>query len=101
MKAIKVQYTVQPSFAKTNAANIQKVMDALRAHPIDGVNYIAFQLDDNQTFLHLVVARDVEARSKISELPEFKAFQAALKGSKPISPPSPEELSVVGASFVL
>src|SRR6266446_6980979 len=31
MKAIKVEYTVKPEYVSTNKANIQKVMDELRA----------------------------------------------------------------------
>lgn len=99
MKAVRVQYTVQPSFADTNVANIRKVMDAIKANPIDGVTYVAFKLDDNQTFVHIVVARDDVAQAKVPELPEFKAFQSALKSSNPVSPPSAEDLDVVGASF--
>lgn len=99
MKAVKVQYSVQPSFADTNAANIRKVMDALKANPIDGVTYVAFRLNDNQTFVHIVVARDDAAQAKVSDLPEFKAFQATLKASNPVTPPSPEDLDLVGASF--
>lgn len=101
MKAVKIQYTVQSPFVDTNVANIRKVMEALKANPIDGLSYTAFQLGDGQMFMHVVVARDDEAQSKIPQLPEFEAFQNALKESNPVSPPSPEELSVVGTSFEL
>ena len=99
MQAVRVQYTVQPSFAITNAANIRMVMDALKAKPIEGVNYVAFRLDDNQTFVHIVVAQNEAARLALTNLPEFMAFQTALKESKPISPPLAEEWNVVGTSF--
>lgn len=99
MRAVRVQYTVEHSFAHANAANIRKVMDALKAKPIDGVTYVAFMLDDMQTFIHIVVARDDEARRKLPLLPEFQEFQLALRESKPISPPSSDAWNVVGASF--
>ena len=99
MRAIKVEYTVEPTFAETNAANIQTVMNALRENPIDGVSYMALLKSDNQTFVHLVIARDEEAQSRLPELSEFRAFQEALKNSNPISPPNPEEWSVIGTSF--
>ena len=99
MQAVKVQYTVQPSFADTNAANIKMLMNALKAKPIEGVNYAVFRLDDNQTFVHIVVAQNEAARLALTNLPEFKAFQTALKESRPISPPLAEEWNVVGASF--
>ncbi len=98
MHAIRVQYTVQPDFAATNAANIEKVMAVLQANPIPGVQYSAFRKSDGQTFVHLVVATSEEARAKIPQLPEFQAFQNALQASKPISPPETEALDVVASS---
>ncbi len=99
MKVVKVQYTVQDAFADTNAANINAVMDALKGNPIDGVTYFAYRLDDRVTFVHIVVARNEAAQLKIPDLDEFKAFQSALKESKPVSPPKPEEYELIGAGF--
>ena len=53
MEAIKVQYTVRPEFVEENKANIQRVMDRLRADPIEGIRYASFTLDDGNTFVHL------------------------------------------------
>lgn len=99
MKVVRVKYKVQDSFADTNAANIRRVMDALKANPIDGVTYFAYRLDDGVTFIHIVVTRDDAAQEKIPELNEFKAFQSALKESQPVSPPKPEEHELIGAGF--
>ncbi len=98
MHAIRVQYTVQPDFAATNAANIEKVMAALQAKQVPGLQYTAFRKADGQTFVHLVVAESEAARAQIPELPEFQAFQQALIASKPVSPPATENLDVVGSS---
>ena len=99
MKATKVQYTVQPSFAETNSANIRKVMQAIKDNQIAGVNYAAFRMPGSDTFVHVVVVSDDAAQLQLTGLDEFKAFQAALKESKPTSPPSPESWEVVGTSF--
>ncbi len=101
MKVIKVKYTVQDSYADTNAANIRKVMDALKVNPIDGVTYFCYRMGDGVTFIHMVVARNESAQEKIPELDEFKAFQFALKASKPVRPPKSEEFDLVGAGFEL
>jgi len=99
MRAVKVEYTVRPEFAGQNAANIRRVMDALRASPIDGMRYMAFTAEDGHSFVHINVATDDETLIKVAELPEFKEFQAALKASDPLSPPSPTKLDLVGAGF--
>lgn len=99
MKTVRVQYTVQASFADANAANIEKVMTALKADPVEGVAYMAFRGADGQTFTHVLIAASDEAQAKLTGLEAFKAFQAALKDSDPVSPPKPDTLTLVGASF--
>ncbi len=99
MKAVEVQYTVQQNFVEENKANIGKVMDALRSHPIEGLKYAAFTLADDQTFVHLNIAKDEETLARFTKMDEFKAFQKALKESQPISPPSVKTLVLVGAGF--
>ena len=99
MKSVKVTYTVRPEFVEENKANIRAVMAALEANPIDGVSYAAFTLDDGNTFVHVNIARDDEALSQLTGMSEFQAFQAALRASDPIAPPSPEPMQLVGANF--
>lgn len=99
MKAVKVQYTVKPEYVEQNKANIQKVMEALKANPIDGMHYASFTLDDGQTFVHLNLAKDGETMSKLQEVQEFNEFRKALKASGPISPPKQEPLNLVAAGF--
>ena len=101
MKAVRVQYTVRPEFVDQNKANIRKVMDALNANPIEGMQYASFTLDDGTTFVHINMARDEATMSKLSELAEFKEFRQALKASEPLSPPQSETLNLVGAGFEL
>lgn len=101
MSAVRVLYKVKESFAEENAANIRRVMAALRANPVEGLSYAAFRLEDGQSFMHVAVAQDEPTRNRIAELPEFKAFQTALRESGPVEPPSPAELEIVGTSYEL
>ena len=99
MNAVKVEYKVRPEFVEQNKVNIQRVMDALLQNPIAGLKYVAFTLDDNQTFVHLNISRDESTLSQFTSLEEFQSFQKALRESEPISPPAPVPLNLVGAGF--
>ena len=101
MKAVKVEYKVQEHYVEQNKANIRTVMAALRAQPIDGMHYASFTLDDVQTFLHVNMAKDEDTLSKLSKLPEFQAFRAALKESGPVAPPQRTDLHLVDSGFEL
>ena len=101
MRAVKVQYTVKPEYVEQNKANIRRVMDALRAKPIDGMRYASFTLDDGQTFVHINFAKDQETLSRLSDVEEFGEFRSALKASGPISPPASENLNLVAAGYDL
>lgn len=101
MKAVKVQYTVKPEYVESNKANIQKVMTHLKAHPISGMQYASFLLDDGQTFVHINMAEDQETLNKLQEVEAFNEFRSALKASEPISPPTSESLNLVAAGFEL
>lgn len=99
MKAVRVRYTVKPEYAEENKANIRKVMEALRADPIEGMRYSTFVLDDGQTFIHFNMATDQATLAKLQDVPEFQAFRQALKASGPVSPPAAENLNLVGAGY--
>ena len=99
MKAVKVQYTVQASYVDQNKANIRKVMDRLKSDPIEGMLYSSYTLEDEQTFVHLNIARDGNTLSKLNEVEEFQAFRKALKASKPIHAPKAVMLLPVAAGF--
>jgi len=66
MKAVKVQYTVNPEYVETNKRNIQKVMDALLRNPIAGMQYSSYTDKDHpNTFIHINMAKDDETMSKL------------------------------------
>ena len=100
MKAVKVQYTVKPGFVEENKNNIQKVMSALNANPIVGMQYSSYTDDENpNTFIHINMAKDGETMSKLNDLKEFTEFRMALKTSQPVSSPKQTKLNFVGAGF--
>ena len=101
MQVITVTYTVKPEFVAENQANIQRVMESLCANPIDGVHYVAFMKEDGQTFVHINMVRDDQSLNQFTELEEFKAFQQALRNSGPLSPPTREDLALVGAGYAI
>ncbi len=101
MQAVKVQYTVKPEYVEQNKANIRKVMDALKANPIEGMLYSTFTIEDGQTFVHINMAKDGETMSKLNNVVEFQDFRKALKASGPVSPPNQTDLTPVAAGFEL
>jgi len=98
MNATKVQYTVKEDFVEKNKENIKAVMNELRSMGDTGVKYSAFFNEENRTFVHLVVFRDEEATKIIPGLESFKNFREQLKEGAE-TPPSSEDLKLVGASF--
>ena len=101
MQAMKIQYTLKPESVDQNKANIRKVMDAIRANPIPGMQYSSFVLEDGQTFVHINMAPDLETLAKLKEVKEFGEFLAALDASDPIAPPLAVNLSLVSTGFDL
>ena len=99
MKAVRVQYTVQPEFVEQNKKNIEAVMQALKDHPIEGMYYSTYQLPEGNSFMHVNVAQSAEILSQLNQVEAFNQFRMALKQSGPISPPNAEDLSFVGASW--
>lgn len=102
MKAVKVQYTVRPEYVEENKQNIQKVMEALRAHPINGMQYSTYtDNEDPNTFIHINMAKDADTMSQLNTVKAFQEFRTALRESQPLSPPSATQLNLVAAGFEL
>lgn len=102
MKTVKVQYTVKPDYVEENKRNIRKVMEALKANPIAGMQYSTYTDSDHpNTFIHINMAKDAETMSKLNTVEAFKAFRMALKASEPLSPPKETRLNLVAAGFDL
>jgi hypothetical protein len=99
MQAVKVQYTVQASYAETNKKNIQKVMADLQALNNPAIRYSAFILEDGKSFVHFAMYPDEESAAIVPNLESFQSFQQQLKGSQPEVPPKAEDLTLVGAAY--
>ena len=98
MKAIRVQYTVQPNYLETNKINISQVMSDLRALNHPDFKYACFLLEDGKTFMHLVFYPD-DQPNVLNELDSFTKFRTELKASQPEVPPKSENLSLVAAGY--
>ena len=101
MRAVKVEYTVKPEYVSTNKANIQKVMDELRALGDVGVLYSTYTKEDGCSFVHFSIHRDSDEPNIITSLAAFKTFSAQLKAEGLISPPQAIKLDMVAKSFDL
>ncbi len=99
MIAVRVQYTVRPDYADTNAANIQAVMDELQTLGRPGIRYSAFTLADGVTFVHFAMFASKEDQAVLGQTAAFPKFQTALKASGLVSPPDAQPLTAVGASW--
>lgn len=101
MRAVKVEYMVKPEYVSTNTANIQKVMDELRAMGDVGVLYSSYLKEDGCSFVHFSIHRDSEEPNIITTLPAFKAFSTQLKAEGLVTPPVAIKLEMVAKSFDL
>jgi hypothetical protein len=101
MRAVKVEYTVKPSYVDTNKANIQKVMDELRALGDVGILYSTYVKEDGCSFVHFSIHRDPDAPNIIPTLTAFKAFSTQLKAEGLIADPQSVKLEMVAKSFDL
>ncbi len=99
MKAVKVQYTVQASYAETNKKNIQKVMADLQALSNPGIHYSAFMLEDSKTFIHFAMYPNEETAAIVPNLESFQSFRQQLKDSHPEVSPKAEDLTLVGSAY--
>ena len=98
MRAIKVEYTVKPEYVATNKANIQKVMDELRAMGNTGVLYSTYLKEDGVSFVHFSIHKDEE--NIIPSLSAFKVFSTQLNAEGLVGEaPKALKLEMVAKSF--
>ena len=98
MKIVKVSYTTTAEYSAQNQANIRTVMADLRNLNTQGINYNACLQADGKTFVHTAFFSSDDDQKTLNDLPSFKAFQAALKGSGLESPPKQEFLTLVDST---
>ncbi|ASZ15117.1 ankyrin repeat domain-containing protein [Chitinophaga pendula] len=99
MQAVKVSYTVQPSFVAQNQANIAVALEELRQQNNPDIRYHVFLDPDGQTFHHLAIYRGPEVAKALLEMPSFLEFQRQRDESGLVAPPQITPLSWVNGSF--
>jgi hypothetical protein len=98
MKAVRVTYTVKPSFVAENIENIKQFMAEVRKIGDPGMRYTVFLAEDGKTFSHLSSYTNNESQSKFLALASFKSFQEKRDASGLESEPTIETYSFVDSS---
>jgi hypothetical protein len=75
MSTVVVKYTVKPEQVERNKELVRDVYAALQDSRPEGLHYATFQLDDEVSFIHLLVDERSDGTDPLSELPAFKEFQ--------------------------
>ncbi|MBO6515430.1 MAG: hypothetical protein JJ975_02670 [Bacteroidia bacterium] len=101
MKIVRVTYTVRPEYVEQNKANIEQVMNDLRALNNPNTKYASYLAEDGVSFMHFAQYPDEETAQLLNELPSFAKFRQELKASNPVSPPQSNHMTLVGAAFDL
>ena len=99
MKTVKVTYRVKPEYVEQNKKNIHAVMDYLKDNPIEGMYYSSYQLDDEESFMHINIAQDEATMNKLNDVEAFTVFRMQLKASEPVEPPNAKDIALVGAGW--
>jgi len=95
MKATVVRYQAKPERADENQKLIEAVFADLDARQPEGFTYKVFRLDDDVSFVHVVIEHDVEHRDSLQDVPAFQAFVAEI-GQRCDVPPVASGATVVG-----
>jgi hypothetical protein len=81
-----VRYKVKPEFVAENEKLSHAVFDRVRRDRPQGIDYSLFKEADGQSFVHVFRNRREDDSDVLTELPEFKAFGAAISDRCEIPP---------------
>jgi hypothetical protein len=95
MKATVVSYQAKPDRADENQRLIEAVFRDLEARQPKGFTYNVFRLEDQVSFVHVVVEHDAEDADSLQDVPAFQAFVADV-GDRCNVPPVARGATVVG-----
>jgi hypothetical protein len=95
MKATVVRYKTHPEHAKENQRLVEAVFAELAERRPVGFTYQVFCLEDDVSFVHVVVEQDVENPDSLPSIPAFQAFTADI-GDRCEVPPLAMGATVVG-----
>ena len=99
MKIVKVTYTVQPSFAAKNLANVKAFVNDIKALNNPSIRYISYLGADGKTFIHVATFDNDEAQQQFLALPSFRSFQQQRDGSGLEAAENLEFLELAAASY--
>ena len=74
-----VRYKVKPERVAENETLVRAVFESLHAHPVPGLRYASFKLEDGVSFAHLVEFASDAANEAFVSRPAFKAFVAGIR----------------------
>ncbi|MDQ6927557.1 MAG: hypothetical protein M3159_02700 [Actinomycetota bacterium] len=78
MKTTVVRYQVKPERAAENQQLIEAVFAELQARAPEGFTYKVFRLDDEVSFIHVVIEHDVDDPDSLQDMQTFQAFVAGI-----------------------
>jgi hypothetical protein len=91
-----VRYQTKPHRADENQALIEKVFEDLEQRQPEGFTYKVFRLDDDVSFVHVVIEHeDVADPDSLNDVPAFRAFTADIADRCEV-PPVASRATVVG-----
>jgi hypothetical protein len=89
-----IRYRTKPELGDKNAVLISAVFTELKATHPEGIRYLALRLEDD-TFIHLVETTSEDARSGLTKLAAFQAFQSGI-GERCAEAPLVRAAAIVG-----
>ena len=95
MKSTVVRYQARPERADENQRLVEAVFADLAERRPVGFTYQVFRLEDDVSFVHVVVEQDVENPDSLQSVPAFQAFVADI-GDRCEVPPLAMGATVVG-----
>ena len=91
-----VRYQAKPDRAEENVKLIEAVFAELNERQPQGFTYRSFRLDDEVSFVHVVIEHDREPRDSLQDVPAFRAFVADIAGRCDV-PPLAQGATIVGS----
>src|SRR4051794_36762643 len=76
MSAVVVRYQTKMDRAEENQRLIEAVFSELEARQLDGFTYKVFRLEDEVSFIHVLIEHDVADPATLQDVEAFRAFVA-------------------------
>jgi hypothetical protein len=86
MTTIVVRYQAKAERADENQQLIEAVFAELDEHQPEGFSYKVFRLDDDVTFVHVMIEHDVEHPESLQDVAAFQAFVAEIDDRCDVAP---------------